>query len=127
MPALDLPEAHEPGARRGTAVWGDGPEIEPLMTIRMAAQGLRVVEVASIGYPRIHGAAPRSRLRAGVRALKTVAAEWMRHHRANQTVAGRHGPVRRPRTASGTFATASGLATTDARRGRSSGTRIGRR
>ncbi|GAA0810013.1 glycosyltransferase family 2 protein [Spirilliplanes yamanashiensis] len=91
LPALDLPEADGPAPRRGGAVWGDGPEIEPLINIRMAAQGLRVVEVASIGYPRIHGEVRRSRLREGGLALKAVAAEWQRHRRANRTVAGRHG------------------------------------
>ena len=40
-----------PGLKRGRLAWGDGPEIEPLVNIRMAAQGLRVVEVASVGYP----------------------------------------------------------------------------
>ncbi len=105
LPALDLPEADEPGTRRGAAIWGDGPEIEPLINIRMAAQGLRVVEVASIGYPPIHGTKDRDRLREGTRALKAVAAEWRRHRRANQTVAGRHqsrpGAAGHPGTAPG--------------------------
>jgi hypothetical protein len=78
LPALDLPPAEVPGQRRGARLWGDGPEIEPLINIRMAAQGLRVVEVASVGYPRIHGAADRRRVHECVRALRTTLTEYLR-------------------------------------------------
>jgi hypothetical protein len=73
VPALGLPDTQR--ARR--TVWGDGAEIEPLINIRMATRGLRVVEVASIGYPRIHGQREQHRLRECLRALRTVAAEYV--------------------------------------------------
>jgi hypothetical protein len=78
LPVLDLPDAEVPGQRRGARVWGDGPEIEPLINIRMAAQGLRVVEVASVGYPRIHGAGARRPAHECVRALRTTLTEYLR-------------------------------------------------
>jgi hypothetical protein len=78
LPALDLPAAEVPGRRRDARVWGDGPEIEPLINIRMAAQGLRVVEVASVGYPRIHGAEARRPAHECVRALRTTLTEYLR-------------------------------------------------
>ncbi|HET9518842.1 MAG TPA: glycosyltransferase [Actinoplanes sp.] len=78
LPALDLPDPGAPGRRRNARVWGDGPEIEPLINIRMAAQGLRVVEIASIGYPRIHGVEHRNPTETCVRALRTTLAEYLR-------------------------------------------------
>jgi hypothetical protein len=78
LPVLDLPEPQVPGLRRGSRLWGDGPEIEPLVNIRMAAQGLRVVEVASVGYPRIHGTRERHPAQESVRALRTTLNEYLR-------------------------------------------------
>jgi hypothetical protein len=78
LPALDLPEPRVPGLRRGSRLWGDGPEIEPLVNIRMAAQGLRVVEVASVGYPRIYGTRERHPAQESVRALRTTLNEYLR-------------------------------------------------
>lgn len=82
LPALDLPAPDLPGLRRGHRVWGDGPEIEPLLQIRSAVQGLRVVEIAGVGYPRIHGHDERRRLRRAGRALRVLFAEWRREHAA---------------------------------------------
>ena len=45
IPALELPEPEVRGPRRGLA-WGEGPEIDTLTTIRMATQGLRVVDAS---------------------------------------------------------------------------------
>jgi glycosyltransferase involved in cell wall biosynthesis len=81
LPALDLPGPQVPGLKRGQLTWGDGPEIGPLVNIRMAAQGLRVVEVASVGYPSIHGDDRRRLLRRAWRALHTIFAEYLRKWR----------------------------------------------
>ncbi|GAB1641865.1 glycosyltransferase family 2 protein [Krasilnikovia sp. MM14-A1259] len=80
LPAFGLPEPTVPGLRRGDQPWGDGPEIAPLLTLRTGTAGLRVVEVASIGYPRIHGAWQRRALRGLSRALRAACLE-LRHRR----------------------------------------------
>ncbi|MET8150727.1 glycosyltransferase family 2 protein [Actinoplanes sp. NPDC049668] len=80
IPELELPAPEVRGPRRGIA-WGEGPEIDTLTTIRMASQGLRVVEVATVGYPRIHGDRPRRLLPAALRALRTVGSEYIRRWR----------------------------------------------
>ncbi|OJF14609.1 glycosyltransferase involved in cell wall biosynthesis [Couchioplanes caeruleus] len=81
LPVLDLPGPDVPGLRRGRRAWGDGPEIETLITIRMATRGLRVVEVATVGYPRIYGDRQRRLLPVAVRMVRTVAIEYARRRR----------------------------------------------
>ncbi|AGL19715.1 family 2 glycosyl transferase [Actinoplanes sp. N902-109] len=76
LPVLDLPAPVIPGLRRGRPAWGDGPEVETLITVRMATRGLRVVEVATVGYPRIHGHRPRRTLAGAARVLRTVITEY---------------------------------------------------
>ena len=121
-PALDLPGPQVPGLKRGRLSWGDGPEIEPLINIRMAAQGLRVVEVASVGYPSIHGDDRRRLFSRAWRALRTLLAEYLRklrlarrsapprheesprrdrHEAASRRPANRYPEVRSPATDSG--------------------------
>ena len=53
------------------AAWGDGPEIEALLTVRTAARGLTVTEVPGVAYPRMRRAAraDRTTLRHWLRAL----------------------------------------------------------
>lgn len=77
LPVLDLPDA---GTRpvTGEAVWGDGPEIDALITCRFLAAGARVVEVASRERPRaFSGGRPRSGS-AGLHVLRTVLTEQRR-------------------------------------------------
>jgi hypothetical protein len=81
LPALDLPPVEPSRSRRGLRHWGDGAEIEPMLNLRTAAQGLRVVEVASIGYPPINGARERRRLARTLRALRTAFLEYARWRR----------------------------------------------
>ena len=73
------PGPRVPGLKRGRLAWGDGPEIEPLINIRMAVQGIRVVEVASVGYPSIHGddreASVPPRLAGAAHALRRIPAQ----------------------------------------------------
>lgn len=91
LPALDLPGPQVAGLKRGQLTWGDGPEIEPLVNIRMAAHGLKVVEVASVGYPSIHGDDRRRLLRRAWRALHTFFAEYLRKWRlGRRSVTPRH-------------------------------------
>ena len=57
------------------APWGDGFEIETLITIRVARAGLRVTEVASFEHPRMHGVSNLNAARDGWRVLRTIFAE----------------------------------------------------
>jgi hypothetical protein len=81
LPVLGLPPIDAPRVKRGRVQWGDGPEIEPLINIRTAAQGMRVVEVASVGYPPINGRPERHRLRRALRAMRVAFAEYVRRWR----------------------------------------------
>ncbi len=81
LPALTLPGADIPGLRRGGHVWGDGPEIEPLLNIRVAALGMRVVEVSSIGYPPINGVRHHEGWVRALRAMRVAFGEYLRRWR----------------------------------------------
>jgi hypothetical protein len=95
LPVLGLPPIDAPRIKRGRVQWGDGPEIEPLINIRTAAQGMRVVEVASVGYPPINGRPERHRLRRALRAMRVAFAEYVRRWRMGRRAAApdaaRHG------------------------------------
>ncbi len=54
---------------------GDGFEIETLMNVRVAAAGLRVVEVPSFEGERIHGVSRLNALRDGARAVVVIGRE----------------------------------------------------
>jgi hypothetical protein len=101
LPTLDLPAADLAGLPRGRTVRGDGPEIEPLINIRMAAQGLRVVEVASVGYPPIHGERPRRPLRRLLGTLRILISEHRRRRRLGRrpSAPARHDATTLPRYA----------------------------
>jgi glycosyltransferase involved in cell wall biosynthesis len=97
LPALDLPGPDTRGPKRGRLAWGEGPEIDTLTTLRMATQGLRVVEVATVGYPRLHGDDERQRrlLPAVLRALRTAWTEYVRRWKIGRRSAPqRHEAVR---------------------------------
>ncbi|MCK9901043.1 glycosyltransferase family 2 protein [Frankia sp. Cpl3] len=83
LPALDV----EPGAPGTPGQWGDGFEIETLITMRVAHAGLRVVEVPSFEHPRIHGTSNLNAASDGLRVLRTIMVEW-----------GRRSGTPRPRT-----------------------------
>jgi glycosyltransferase involved in cell wall biosynthesis len=57
------------------APWGDGFEIETLITIRVAHAGLKVTEVASFEHPRMHGVSNLNAATDGWRVLRTIFAE----------------------------------------------------
>jgi hypothetical protein len=86
----------------GRPVWGDGAEIEPLIAIRMAAEGMRVMEVATTRYPRVHGRRPRRGPERMLRAWKVLRAERRRHEAKPPrrveagTATGRHAAVAAP-------------------------------
>ena len=72
LPAIDLPAPAE------GLLWGDGFEIETLLTCRFAAVGARVTEVASVERERIHGTTNLRTFADGFRVLRTLARESVR-------------------------------------------------
>jgi len=71
---LDL-DATSPAPVDGTPLWGDGFEVETLIHVRVAKAGLRVAEVPSFEYSRIHGVSNLHAARDGLRVVRTMLAE----------------------------------------------------
>ena len=59
-------------------MWGDGFEIETLIHMRVAEEGLRVAEVPSFEHPRIHGVSNLDAFSDGLRVLTTILVERRR-------------------------------------------------
>jgi glycosyltransferase involved in cell wall biosynthesis len=57
-------------------LWGDGFEIETVLTLRAATAGLAITEVPSFEHPRIHGQSNLNTFRDGCRVLRTILTEW---------------------------------------------------
>jgi glycosyltransferase involved in cell wall biosynthesis len=70
--ALEFPDPFD--ARLGR-VWGDGFEIETLMSIRAVKAGLNIIEVPSFEADRISGESNLNSFRDGSRCLRTLIAE----------------------------------------------------
>lgn len=62
LPPVDAP----------TAQWGDGFEIETLINVRVAAEDLQIVEVASFERDRLHGVSNLNAVTDGMRVLRTI-------------------------------------------------------
>ena len=90
VPALDLPDTRLPRPADGRKLWGDGFEIETMINIRAAADGMTVGEVGSTEHERIHGQSNLNTFRDGFRVLRTIFSEFGRMHRRKR------GTVRRP-------------------------------
>ena len=92
------PAGHRACRGRPTArkLWGDGFEIETMINIRAAADGMKVGEVGSIEHARIHGESNLNTFRDGFRVLRTIFSEYgrMRRQRRAARRAGRP-PIRR--------------------------------
>lgn len=67
-------------------VWGDGFEVETLISIRVALAGLAVTEVPSFEHPRIHGVSNLRTFSDGRRVLRTIMTERRRVRRAPEVV-----------------------------------------
>ena len=80
LPVLDLDSA-SPLPEDGSPLWGDGFEIETLIHVRVARAGLRVTEVPSFEYKRIHGVSNLNAFRDGRRIVWTIFAERARYRR----------------------------------------------
>jgi glycosyltransferase involved in cell wall biosynthesis len=86
LPALEL-DAEDRGVT--DKLWGDGFEIETIINTRMAKAGVRIVEVPSHEFERIHGESNLNTWRDGMRVLWALVVE--RVNRKGK----RHGIVRR--------------------------------
>ncbi|MGA5299021.1 glycosyltransferase family 2 protein [Nucisporomicrobium flavum] len=88
VPVLDLPDTTLPRPTDGSKLWGDGFEIETMINIRAAADGMRVGEVGSIEHARIHGQSNLNTFRDGFRVLRTIFSEYGRMRRRRRNPAG---------------------------------------
>ena len=72
LPALELDAA---GEARDTKLWGDGFEIETIINTRIAKAQMRIVEVPSFEFDRIHGQSNLNTWRDGFRVLRALMVE----------------------------------------------------
>lgn len=78
VPVLGLDATSPPSQRGDGRLWGDGFEIETLIHMRVADEGLRVAEVPSFEHPRIHGVSNLDAFGDGLRVLATILVERRR-------------------------------------------------
>ena len=78
VPILALDITSPPEGRGDGRLWGDGFEIETLIHMRVAAEGLRVTEVPSFEHPRIYGVSNLDAFSDGLRVLTTILVERRR-------------------------------------------------
>jgi glycosyltransferase involved in cell wall biosynthesis len=81
VPTLQLPATTLPRPVDGSKLWGDGFEIETMINIRAAVDGMKVGEVASVEHARIHGETNLNTFRDGFRVLRTIVSEYGRMRR----------------------------------------------
>ena len=81
IPLLDLPEPDRPVAAGAAMLWGDGFEIETLISCRFAGAGLTITEVPSVERQRIHGTSNLRAFSDGWRVLRTLRTERARVRR----------------------------------------------
>ncbi len=87
VPVLGLDITSPPSPKGDGRLWGDGFEIETLIHMRVAEEGLRVTEVPSFEHPRIHGVSNLDAFSDGLRVLTTILVERRRarlHHRSRR-------------------------------------------
>jgi glycosyltransferase involved in cell wall biosynthesis len=91
VPVLDLDITSPPSLKGDGMLWGDGFEIETLIHMRVAEEGLRVAEVPSFEHPRIHGVSNLDAFSDGLRVLTTILVERrraLRRHRSHRGASG---------------------------------------
>ncbi|MEU7901266.1 glycosyltransferase family 2 protein [Actinoplanes sp. NPDC049118] len=93
VPTLALPDPTLPRPVDGSKLWGDGFEIETMINIRAAADGMKVGEVGSIEHARIHGQSNLNTFRDGFRVLRTIFSEYGRMRRMRRNGAGDQGVI----------------------------------
>jgi glycosyltransferase involved in cell wall biosynthesis len=91
VPVLGLDTTSPPSPKGDGRLWGDGFEIETLIHMRVAEEGLRVAEVPSFEHPRIHGVSNLDAFSDGLRVLTIILVERRRarrHHRSRRRTPG---------------------------------------
>jgi glycosyltransferase involved in cell wall biosynthesis len=91
VPVLGLDVTSPPSPKGDGLLWGDGFEIETLIHIRVAAEGLCVTEVPSFEHPRIHGMSNLDAFSDGLRVLTIILVERRqarRRHRSRRRASG---------------------------------------
>ncbi|MCU1679168.1 MAG: glycosyltransferase family 2 protein [Frankiales bacterium] len=78
LPLLDLPATDLSQPADGKMLWGDGFEIESLISCRFAASDAVIAEVGSVERLRIHGESNLHAVSDGWRCLQTILAEKRR-------------------------------------------------
>jgi hypothetical protein len=94
IPELELPD-HTTPSRSGRTLWGDGFEVQTVISCRLAAAGVRIAEVPSIEKLRMFGDSSFHAVRDGLRVLRALFAEWRRsraRRRAREWIVLRPGP-----------------------------------
>jgi glycosyltransferase involved in cell wall biosynthesis len=74
------------GDVKDAKLWGDGFEIETIINTRIAKARLRITEVASFEYDRLHGVSHLNTWRDGLRVLRALAVERLNGVGESQTV-----------------------------------------
>ena len=74
LDAMQLPATDLKG-EDGAMLWGDGFEVETLINVRIAKEGLRVAEVPSFETARQYGASNLNAVSDGIRVLRTIHSE----------------------------------------------------
>ncbi|HEU0257615.1 MAG TPA: glycosyltransferase family 2 protein [Microbacteriaceae bacterium] len=92
LPHLDLPDVRLPERPDGKMRWGDGFEIETILSCRITAAKMIVAEVPSVERSRIYGASNLNAVTDGLRVLKSILTE---HRRARSANAGARFTTRR--------------------------------
>jgi glycosyltransferase involved in cell wall biosynthesis len=81
VPLLGLPDHDLEAPVGGRMLWGDGFEIETLITCRFSGAGLTITEVPSVERRRIHGRSNLHAVSDGWRVLRTLRTERARVRR----------------------------------------------
>ncbi len=85
VPVLGLDITSPPSRKGDGRLRGDGFEIETLIHMRVAEEGLRVAEVPSFEHPRIHGASNLDAFSDGLRVLTIILVERRRARRRRRS------------------------------------------
>jgi glycosyltransferase involved in cell wall biosynthesis len=78
IPLLDLPDHAAVAPADGKMLWGDGFEIETVISCRFAAAKVAITEVPSVEKLRMFGESNLNAVTDGLRVLKTLMTEWLR-------------------------------------------------
>jgi glycosyltransferase involved in cell wall biosynthesis len=78
IPLLDLPDHSSPAPVQGKMMWGDGFEIETIISCRFSAAKVSITEVPSVEKLRMFGESNLHAIPDGLRVLRTLITEWRR-------------------------------------------------